>query len=376
MVVGGLWLGAATARAERSWLPSSAAVTTTPAADALVTDFVVFGDARTNLDVATRVVEAIVEEAPDFVIATGDYVNDGGNVEEWVAFRKLIQPLMRSAPLYAAIGNHDRQGRGRRVEHFRDTFKPQKGPHGERYYYVDRGALRLIVLDSNTYANADQTEWLTNTLNAGAKLGRQMFVVMHHPVYSIALHGGHAAIREHWAPLFEHYGVQAVFSGHDHVYARAEAGGVRYFVTGGAGAPLYGKSRNPGDLDVAAVKHHARVHHYLRVHVVPQMIEVTAVKLDGSIIESVRWGLVQPSGGAVPARTTMSLLRDLAVGEGGAPMLAVGGASPDSVGSAAIAPSSQPAGALPLAARQAAPSPLWLLIGLAAVLVGAIRLGR
>jgi len=283
---------------------------------------------------------------------------------------------MRSAPLYAAIGNHDRQGRGRRVEHFRDTFKPQKGPHGERYYYVDRGALRLIVLDSNTYANADQTEWLTNTLNAGAKLGRQMFVVMHHPVYSIALHGGHAAIREHWAPLFEHYGVQAVFSGHDHVYARAEAGGVRYFVTGGAGAPLYGKSRNPDKLDVAAVKHHARAHHYLRVHVVPQMIEVTAVKLDGSIIESVRWGLVPQGGGAARARTTISLLRDLAVGEGGAPTSAVGGASREAPGSAKTAPSTRPAGALPLAARQAAPSPLWLLMGLAAVLFGAIRLGR
>lgn len=303
------------------------------------------------------------------MLATGDYVNDGANLEEWMAFRKVIAPLMQSVPLYTAVGNHDRQGRGRRIDYYRDTFTLPTGPDNERYYNVDYGSLRVIVLDSNSYANAAQTEWLTNTLHEGAQMRRKMFVVMHHPVYSISLHGGHEKIRETWAPLFEHYGVQAVFSGHDHVYARAEAGGVRYFITGGAGAPLYGKSRNPNPLDVQAVKKNARVNHYIRVHVLENLIEVTAVKLDGSIIERVRWELVAAAGGDARARTTMSVLSDLMPG-----MYAP---------SASDAAPSQRRSNAPLlwphaasSARHAGPSTWWLLLGLAVVLVAAVRLAR
>lgn len=85
-------------------------------------------------------------------------------------------------------------------------------------------------------------------------------------------------------------GVAAVFSGHDHCYERAEANGVRYFVSGGGGAPLYARGKRIAAIDRDAVKRYERVSHYLRVHVIGARIEVTAVRVDGTPIETIAWG--------------------------------------------------------------------------------------
>jgi hypothetical protein len=112
---------------------------------------------------------------------------------------------------------------------------------------------------------------------------------MHHPAFSVSLHGGSRDVRERWTPLFERYRVSAVFSGHDHVYERAEHDGIRYFVTGGGGAPLYARRTRPNPLDEAAVQRFERAVHYLRVVVAHDQIEVTAVRADGTAIETQTW---------------------------------------------------------------------------------------
>jgi hypothetical protein len=40
-------------------------------------------------------------------------------------------------------------------------------------------------------------------------------------------------------PLFENYGVNAVFMGHNHGYERVEVKGITYITAAGGGAPLY-----------------------------------------------------------------------------------------------------------------------------------------
>jgi hypothetical protein len=80
-----------------------------------------------------------------------------------------------------------------------------------------------------------------------------------------------------------------VFSGHDHVYSRAEHNGLRYFVTGGGGAPLYPRRPRSNPIDVAAVKKFERVLHYLRVTITGNRVEVTAVRADGTTIETTSW---------------------------------------------------------------------------------------
>jgi hypothetical protein len=264
-----------------------------PGTDAPLT-FVVYGDTREYPDAHRRVMERVRNEVPDFLLATGDMVDEGSKEEQWQLFFDIEGPLLRDNVLYPAVGNHDRQGRGRTADNYRGWFAvPENSPDPERYYAFTYGTSRFLVLDSNEYSFAltDQTAWIEQQLTAARddRRVRHVFVVMHHPPYSISLHGGQRDLRERWTPLFEKYGVTAVFSGHDHVYERAEVGGLHYFVSGGGGAPLYPRKQHPSQIDLDAVKFFERTNHYLRVHIVGDQIEVTAIRIDGTPIETTTW---------------------------------------------------------------------------------------
>jgi predicted phosphodiesterase len=277
-------------------------LTTPPAAgaDAPIT-FMVYGDTRSSADSHRRVMERIRSEVPDFLLGTGDMVDEGAREDQWQQFFDAEGGLLRDNVLYPALGNHDRQGRGRTADTYRAFFAvPENSPDAERYYSFTYGQSRFLILDSNSnsFALTDETAWMERELAAARDDRRihHVFVVMHHPPYSISLHGGQRDLRERWTPLFEKYQVTAVFSGHDHVYERAEANGIRYFVTGGGGAPLYPRKARSAALDLAAVKYFERVNHYLRVHVAGDQIEVTGVRVDGTPIETITWA--DPRGNA------------------------------------------------------------------------------
>src|SRR5581483_6785284 len=87
----------------------------------------------------------------------------------------------------------------------------------------------------------------------------------------------------------ERHQVRAVFAGHDHCYERLERLGVRYFITGGAGAPLYDERQSCPGYDHAARRIYAAEHHWVRVRVRGEEVEVAALRLDGSAIETVRY---------------------------------------------------------------------------------------
>jgi predicted phosphodiesterase len=256
--------------------------------------FIVVGDSRGGVQQHRRVVQRMSQEVPDFVLGTGDMVDEGFRQDQWQDFFDVENAMLRDNVYFPALGNHDRQGRGRTADTYRAFFSvPENGGDSERYYAFTYGSSRFLVLDSNAYSFAltDQTAWIERELIAARQDTsiRHIFVVMHHPPFSISLHGGAADLRERWTPLFEQYGVSAVFSGHDHVYSRAEHNDVHYFVSGGGGAPLYPRRPHSNPIDVAAVKKFERVLHYLRVTVTGSRIDVTAVRADGTIIETTSW---------------------------------------------------------------------------------------
>jgi hypothetical protein len=88
-------------------------------------------------------------------------------------------------------------------------------------------------------------------------------------------------------PAFERAGVRAVFSAHDHAYERLERSGVRYFVSGGGGAPLHQQSAKCPPYDREALKLFRAAFHFLRVEVRGDEALLDAVDADGQTIEHV-----------------------------------------------------------------------------------------
>jgi hypothetical protein len=76
---------------------------------------------------------------------------------------------------------------------------------------------------------------------AEAAGARHEFVVMHWGAYSgrsYLMHGSNMDARKYIEPVARKHRVDALLAGHDHFYERGNANGLRYFVTGGGGAPL------------------------------------------------------------------------------------------------------------------------------------------
>jgi len=310
--------------------------------------FSVMGDTRNGADAHRRVVERMAQAVPDFVVGTGDMVDDGSAEEQWQQFFDIENRLLRDNVYYPAVGNHDRQGRGRTADSYRAFFSvPDNGGDTERYYAFSYAAARFLVLDSNEYSFAlsDQTAWLERELIAARQdpAVRHVFVVMHHPPYSISVHGGSLDLRERWTPLFEKYQVSAVFSGHDHVYERAEHNGIRYFVSGGGGAPLYPRRPNASPVDLEAVKKFERVFHFLRVTVTGARVEVTGVRTDGTVIETTAWTdsaaapvAAQRSPVTVTPAGAAPVMTPAAPGAAGEPLAEPGGGSLGWIGLAGV----------------------------------------
>src|SRR5262249_32500359 len=150
------------------------------------------------------------------------------------------------------------------------------------------GPAQFVVLDGNSRWS-EQAAWLESTLAAAdqAKVPH-LFVLVHQPLLSTGGHCGQETPLAEWVPILERHKVRAVFAGHDHCYERLERLGVRYFISGGAGAPLYEERTNCPGYDRAARKIYAAEHHWLRVRVQGDGVEVAALRLDGSAIETVR----------------------------------------------------------------------------------------
>jgi hypothetical protein len=163
----------------------------------------------------------------DLVVMLGDNMYGSQQPADFV--RKFERPYQRlldaGVQFFACLGNHDRQSN--------DGYKPFN-MNGNRYYTYTRKNVRFFVLDSNAL-DAPQRVWIEGALQAATEPWK--IVYLHHPLYSNGgRHGPEVDLRVQLEPLFVKYGVQVVYSGHDHVYERLKPQqGIQYFVSGAGG---------------------------------------------------------------------------------------------------------------------------------------------
>jgi predicted MPP superfamily phosphohydrolase len=163
----------------------------------------------------------------DMVIMLGDNIYGGQTPRDFVdKFENPYKPLLDAdVKFYAALGNHDSQT---------SRFYKLWNMNGERYYSYVKKNVKFFVLDSD-YLDPKQLQWIDNELKNSRDDWK--IVYFHHPLYSSGgRHGSEVDLRVTLEPLFVKYGVNVVYSGHDHIYERVKPQkGIYYFVSGSAG---------------------------------------------------------------------------------------------------------------------------------------------
>lgn len=227
------------------------------------------GDGGARADaVAAAIEDQSANDRYDILMLLGDNVYPSGDpdrIEETV-FGPFGPVLDRGTDLFAILGNHDdTEGTG-------DAQLEALGMP-DRWYAVRRGDVLGIALDSTDPTNPEQLAWLEETLAATDAPWRM--VGLHHPPYSSGLHGSSTQVREAFVPIFERYGVQIVFSGHEHDYQRTDPiDGITYVVSG-AGS----RTRRTGVDDFTAVAW--STHHYIDLNVYADRVLLRAIDQDG-----------------------------------------------------------------------------------------------
>src|SRR5436190_3615190 len=194
--------------------------------------FAVIGDSGTGdkeqYEVARQMETYRQAVAFDFVIMLGDNIYGGHSARDLSQkFELPYKPLLDAGvKFYASLGNHDDPDIESRYRPF--------NMNGERYYTFKRGDTQFYALDS-TYMDAKQLAWFEKNLqNASAPWKISFF---HHPLYNDGkMHGPDMDLRSRLVPFFQLYGMNAVFSGHEHAYEHIKPeDNVYYFILGNSG---------------------------------------------------------------------------------------------------------------------------------------------
>lgn len=228
--------------------------------------YIILGDNRDGYDTFEQIIQQINGEKPVFVIDNGDLVFSG-KPNQYRLFDQMTSKI--STTFCTALGNHDIRNNGR------STYTMLYGP---AYYSFDFADNHFIFLDSSPgwsekqSISDEQYTWLEKDLIKAQ--GKHIFVITHIPPHDprssvtkneIPNYVNEVKSGENWveqkldnyneskdmehgfqdsqeAEKFENlmstYHVDTVYLSHIHSYLEYSKDGVRYLITGGAGAEL------------------------------------------------------------------------------------------------------------------------------------------
>ena len=201
--------------------------------------FAVVGDYGSGTPDENAVASLIRSWRPDFVLTTGDNAYPLG--AKTLLDRDIFRPyaaVMRESAWFPALGNHDVEASGGRPE-----LEAFHSLGAERWYRFTWGNAAVVVLDSDTSV-ARGSPQLRFARKALARRSCFRFAAWHHPPWEPPGRPFSPGLRRTVVPLVQNDGVQVVFVGHLHAYARSRPHrGVVYVAVGTGGASLSDDAR-------------------------------------------------------------------------------------------------------------------------------------
>ena len=222
-------------------------------------NFYVFGDSQGYQEGVEQIVTTANLHRPDFIFHCGD-LTPFGQENQYQAIKTVLDQSI--VPVYATIGNHDlKDGGGELYEEY----------FGSSTYSFDRGPAHFTVFNTSSGdITSQEFAWLEQDLTQTEAEFR--FVFTHIPPFDPRTGENHSLISStsstQLMSLFEEHEVDVVFTGHIHMYNETIINGVRYVITGGAGASLYADEDSGG------------IYHYMNVTLNEDGLTLEPILLD------------------------------------------------------------------------------------------------
>jgi hypothetical protein len=243
--------------------------------------FAVVGDFGSGNEHETAVASMIESWHPDFVQTVGDNAYPLGSAE--LLDPRIFGPyaaVMREAAWFPALGNHDVKANGGKPE-----LAAFHSLGSERWYRFTWGNAAMVVLDSDVSV-APGSPQLRFARSALALPSCFRFAAWHHPPWEPPGSSFSPGLRRTIVPLVEKHGVQVVFEGHLHAYARSrQHNGVLYVAVGTGGAEL---EFDAGELTIPSARVVQGHFGALRVDVAGRAARFRYQTIDGKVRDDFR----------------------------------------------------------------------------------------
>ena len=216
-------------------------------------NFFVIGDTQatdtTNTDEITKNLAASDLDF-SFGIQTGDAVDNGGNYTMWANIAKVFSgDFLGNQNMIQVLGNHEYYGDATAANSAAYYSLPNTNDDGSAplYYSVQYGNVYVAVINYANLSDYEQAaKWLVEDANNSTATWK--ILTMHQPAYVTNPSGSAAGLKDIVVSAVDEAGIDVVFSGHDHSYARTERvtggeidkeNGAVYYICGSTGEKSY-----------------------------------------------------------------------------------------------------------------------------------------
>jgi serine/threonine-protein phosphatase CPPED1 len=203
-----------------------------------------------------KAVDAINMLNPDFVVITGDLVNNKDDKSQIGEFKRITAKINSRIPVYYSPGNHDTgmPPEQKDIDSFISTYGP------DRFSFIHKKCLFIglnsCIIKANTPVLEQlQFEWLKNELLKN-KYADHTIIFSHYPFFINTADEPEnysnipADTRNRYLKLFEENKVDAVFVGHLHSNVSAKYDNIDMIISGAVGKSL---SKDPSGIRVVKV---------------------------------------------------------------------------------------------------------------------------
>lgn len=194
-------------------------------------NFLLFGDPQigvnTKIDEQKKMwmqtVDTALADVPDaaMLVSVGDQVEGWGSPLD--QHRALLEaPQVTSLPLSTIPGNHETYSGA--MEYYKSFFTHPNQEEDIQDYYYEKNNVLFIGLDTNNTNWPRHEEFLRATVKEHGDANDWIVVMLHQAPFSQGSHvhdNDVTGVRTVLAPVFSELGVDAVLSGHDHIYTRS-----------------------------------------------------------------------------------------------------------------------------------------------------------